>query len=245
MLTLDTDSVCDVCADEYGPFNLPRCIPCGHVLCDACANTIVKKTSDRQKPLCPFCRDPFALEDVRVIRIDFTNTSGGGSALATKAPDGERLVDDDESLIHYSFAPRHDDEGETIVYDPVRSRSSSASASAVSSRATSLERSRSPPAHMMPQYAHFKPLNEDDFPDEEDDEVFPLSGVHPHDFQAVLDPARHKAAAKKLEDRIQRVAAKRCSVEEVQNLQRNLTEWLALDLQVGGDDQVSIRFIIC
>lgn len=29
MLTLNPDSACDVCAEEYGPMNLPRCIPCG------------------------------------------------------------------------------------------------------------------------------------------------------------------------------------------------------------------------
>lgn len=29
MLTLNPESACDVCAEEYGPMNLPRCIPCG------------------------------------------------------------------------------------------------------------------------------------------------------------------------------------------------------------------------
>ncbi len=107
------------------------------------------------------------------------------------------------------------------------------------SRATSVERSRSPSV----QPPHFKPLNEDDFQEEADDDVFPLSNVNAMDFQTVLDPARHRSAARKLEDRVQRVASKRCSVEEVQSLQKALAEWLALDLQVGGDEQVSSRLI--
>lgn len=29
MLTLEPGSLCDVCADEFSPRNLPHCIPCG------------------------------------------------------------------------------------------------------------------------------------------------------------------------------------------------------------------------
>lgn len=236
MLTLDPASVCDVCAEEYGPFNLPRCIPCGHVLCESCSHNIVEKSLPRQKPVCPYCRDPFSLDDVRIIRIDFTSTSGGGSRV-TKDADAERAVDDDDdTLLNFGALLRLEDDADTVLYSRSRSQTSSASASAAASRATSVERSRSPSVHPP----HFKPLNEDDFQEEEEDDVFPLSNVRV-DFQAGLDPSRHKAAARKLEDRVQKVASKRCSVEEVQNLQKALTEWLALDLQVGGDEQVSFK----
>lgn len=29
MITLNTGSLCDVCAEEYGPHNYPHSIPCG------------------------------------------------------------------------------------------------------------------------------------------------------------------------------------------------------------------------
>ncbi|KAF8661643.1 hypothetical protein AX16_001285 [Volvariella volvacea WC 439] len=75
MLTLSPGSVCDVCAEEYGPQSLPHSIPCGHVLCASCCNAIVEKTPSRLSPVCPFCRVPFSNDSIRLIRIDF-GTSG-------------------------------------------------------------------------------------------------------------------------------------------------------------------------
>ncbi|KAF8201306.1 hypothetical protein K438DRAFT_1441333, partial [Mycena galopus ATCC 62051] len=93
MLTLNPGSSCDVCAEEYGPHCLPHSIPCGklfypcffdvfftgfffagHVLCSSCCSTIAEKTS-RNAPACPFCRENFTSDSVRLIRMDF-NTSG-------------------------------------------------------------------------------------------------------------------------------------------------------------------------
>ncbi|KAF5309870.1 hypothetical protein D9619_010364 [Psilocybe cf. subviscida] len=75
MLTLTPGCACDVCAEEYGVHRLPHSIPCGHVLCSACCQTIVEKTSPRLAPACPFCRESFAANDPRPIRMDFA-TSG-------------------------------------------------------------------------------------------------------------------------------------------------------------------------
>ncbi|KIM43760.1 hypothetical protein M413DRAFT_18125 [Hebeloma cylindrosporum] len=75
MLTLSPGCACDVCAEEYGPHRLPHSIPCGHVLCASCCTTIVEKTSPRLTPACPFCREHFTSDSVRLIRMDFT-TSG-------------------------------------------------------------------------------------------------------------------------------------------------------------------------
>ncbi|KAJ7916732.1 hypothetical protein B0H13DRAFT_1608946 [Mycena leptocephala] len=75
MLTLNPGSSCDVCAEEYGPHCLPHSIPCGHVLCSSCCSTIAEKTSSRLTPACPFCRENFTSDSVRLIRMDF-NTSG-------------------------------------------------------------------------------------------------------------------------------------------------------------------------
>ncbi|KAF7369177.1 RING-type domain-containing protein [Mycena venus] len=75
MLTLNPGSSCDVCAEEYGPHCLPHSIPCGHVLCSSCCSTIAEKTTSRLSPACPFCRENFTSDSVRLIRMDF-NTSG-------------------------------------------------------------------------------------------------------------------------------------------------------------------------
>ncbi|KAG2004759.1 hypothetical protein CC2G_003284 [Coprinopsis cinerea AmutBmut pab1-1] len=75
MLTLAHGCSCDVCAEEYGPHRLPHSIPCGHVLCASCCTNIVEKTSSRHPPSCPFCREHFSSDQIRMIRMDFT-TSG-------------------------------------------------------------------------------------------------------------------------------------------------------------------------
>lgn len=99
MLSLNPGCICDVCAEEYGPRNLPHSITCGqssntepispspnltlslflgHVLCLGCCEKIISKTSPRLSPACPFCRESFTRENVRVIRIDF-GISGHGT----------------------------------------------------------------------------------------------------------------------------------------------------------------------
>ncbi|EKM77758.1 hypothetical protein AGABI1DRAFT_107927 [Agaricus bisporus var. burnettii JB137-S8] len=75
MLTLSPGSACDVCAEEYGNHCMPHSIPCGHVMCASCCTTIVEKTSSRLSPVCPFCRESFTPDSVRLIRMDFA-TSG-------------------------------------------------------------------------------------------------------------------------------------------------------------------------
>ena len=52
----------------------------GHVLCLGCCEKIVSKTSPRLSPACPFCRETFTRENVRVIRIDFNTTRGHDTA---------------------------------------------------------------------------------------------------------------------------------------------------------------------
>jgi hypothetical protein len=48
------------------------------------------------------------------------------------------------------------------------------------------------------------------------------------------DIAGHRAEAKRLEDRVGVVAAKRCSVEEVQALLKEIEEWLRADVQMSA-----------
>ncbi|KAI0002487.1 hypothetical protein BJV74DRAFT_602398 [Russula compacta] len=115
MLTLEPGSLCDVCADEFGPRNLPHCIPCGHVLCLSCCNKILEKTSSRLSPVCPFCREQFTRGTVRLIRIDFNGPSSGWST-PRRSPNSPRppLIEDDfpNDLLLKASAPAFPDPGE-------------------------------------------------------------------------------------------------------------------------------------
>ncbi|KAI9063668.1 hypothetical protein FKP32DRAFT_693419 [Trametes sanguinea] len=150
MITLSPGSLCDVCAEEYGPHNLPHSIPCGHVLCLSCCNNILEKTPSRLSPACPFCRVQFTSDAVRLIRIDF-----GGSGYST---------------------PRTP---------------------------------RSPR----------KPILEAHEADIGDDDVL------------LFNPGtlKTRAEARRLESKVAKVAAKKCSVEEVTTLHKELQDWLNSD----------------
>jgi len=117
MLTLEPGSLCDVCADEFGPRNLPRCIPCGHVLCLNCCNNILEKTSSRLSPACPYCREQFTRGTVRLIRFDFNGSnSNSGSSTPRRSPTSPRppLIEDDfpHDLLLKASAPVFPDPGE-------------------------------------------------------------------------------------------------------------------------------------
>lgn len=161
MLTLKSGSACDVCAEEYAPQCLPHSIPCGHVLCASCCSAIVEKTTPRLQPACPFCRESFSPDSVRLIRMDFT-TSGWST-------------------------PR--------------------------------------------RYPHFEPGS--DFIGEL------LAKRTEHLLRFDPDP-RSKSEARRLEDKVARIAAKKCSVEEVSALQKELEDWLKT---VKDDQQHSALFL--
>jgi hypothetical protein len=177
MLTLEPGSLCDVCADEFGPRNLPHCIPCGqfpfilprkiftnrlspsrplpgHVLCLNCCNNILEKTSSRLSPACPYCREQFTRGTVRLIRFDFNGSnSNSGSSTPRRSPTSPR-----------------------------------------------------------------PPLIEDDFPNDL------LLKASAHVFP---DPGEARAReARVLETKVARVASKKCSVEEVTALQKEVERWL-------------------
>jgi len=157
MLTLNPGSVCDVCAEEYGTNRLPHCIPCGHLLCLNCCNNIINKTSSRLSPVCPFCREPFTSDGVRLIRIDFS----------------------------------------TSTWNTPRRRAYNIETELVDEMAMSKER-------------------------------FPIMEQH--------GSSRTRAEARRLEDKVAKVAAKKCSVEEVSTLHKELQEWLTSDME----DQTSL-----
>lgn len=228
MLTLNPESVCDVCADEYGPFNLPRCIPCGlsffflfffsdihlthhhhfipgHVLCETCSLRIVEKTSPRLAPACPYCREPYTTDSVRVIRVDYAS--------------------------------------------PSNSASNSRAASRAASPAPRAWRS---PRAMLSLDTSTSGRNDDNnvmwgargIVDDSDDRQCDDSITTPC---ASRDLASHRAEAKRLEDKINVVASKRCSVEDVQNLMKEIEEWLKADVQYNGKGTVCPggEFMVC
>lgn len=157
MLTLIHGSSCDVCAEEYGAQRLPHSIPCGHVLCASCCTTIVEKTSPRLSPVCPFCRENFNGDDIRLIRMDFT-TSGWST-------------------------PRR--------FPTVESQYSDLTSEFLARRTERLLLSEG--------------------------------------------SARIRPEARRLEDKVAKVAAKKCSVEEVSTLHKELEGWLLSE----KDDQTS------
>ncbi|KAI0691420.1 hypothetical protein BC835DRAFT_1509303 [Cytidiella melzeri] len=95
MISLSPGSLCDVCAEEYGPHNYPHSLPCGHILCLSCCNNIIEKTSQRLTPCCPFCRESFTSHDIRLIRMDFTPTSSGWSTPKGGAGVHEVIIESD------------------------------------------------------------------------------------------------------------------------------------------------------
>ncbi|KAF9562066.1 hypothetical protein CPC08DRAFT_634605 [Agrocybe pediades] len=90
MLTLAAGCSCDVCAEEYGPNRQPHAIPCGHVFCASCIETIVEKSMPRLAPVCPFCREQFTSDSARLIRMDFTTS---GWTTPRRLPAMENLTD--------------------------------------------------------------------------------------------------------------------------------------------------------
>ena len=128
----------------------------GHVFCQNCCKKIIEKTSPRLSPSCPFCREPFDSNSIRLIRIDFSPSRWTTPRLKTVALD---LPDDSDH-------PSHDDR---ILLKPVN---------------------------------------------------------------------RSREEARRLEDKVAKVAVKKCSVEEVSTLHKELTQWLMSD--VKSDDQVRV-----
>ena len=77
---------------NYLPSNLTFPLFLGHVLCLGCCEKIISKTSPRLSPACPFCRETFTRENVRVIRIDFSTS--GHAALKRVTLDAPDIVTD-------------------------------------------------------------------------------------------------------------------------------------------------------
>uniref|UniRef100_A0A8H7XXD4 RING-type domain-containing protein n=1 Tax=Psilocybe cubensis TaxID=181762 RepID=A0A8H7XXD4_PSICU len=159
MLTLAPGCACDVCAEEYGPHRLPHSIPCGHVLCAPCCTTIVEKTAARLSPACPFCREHFTADAMRLIRMDFTTS---GWSTPRRFPAMETLTD---SLMTSEMLQRKT-------------------------------------AHLM-------------------------------------SSGKGRIEVRRLEEKVARIAAKKCSVEEVSGLYKELEEWLLAE----KDDQTSSLFL--
>jgi hypothetical protein len=119
----------------------PRATSTGHILCLSCFNNILEKSTPKRVPCCPFCREQFSADGVRIIRVDFTPASSGWST------------------------PRANGIHEVIV--------------------------------------------------ESDGEDNLSAGL------------KSREQAKRLESKVARVAAKKCSVDEVSALHRELQDWLS------------------
>jgi hypothetical protein len=123
----------------------------GHVLCSSCCHKIIEKTLPRLQPACPFCRDHFTSDDVRLIRIEFSSSGWATPRRRGGLTDGLDTLDRSPSRIGERF-----------------------------------------------------PFVEPGF-------------------------GRTRAEARRLEDKVAKVAAKKCSVEEVSTLHKELQDWLTHD----------------
>jgi hypothetical protein len=130
----------------------------GHILCAPCCNTIIEKTSSRLTPVCPFCREQFTRDAIRLIRIEFTTF--GYPTPRRRGP----LVEED-----------HDQSPTT-----------------------------------------------NDLAARKEEQILLMDG----------GCSRSRADARRLEDKVAKVAAKKCSVEEVSTLHKELQEWLTGNHQV-------------
>lgn len=133
----------------------------GHVLCASCSSTIVEKTSSRLTPVCPFCRETFTTDSVRLIRTDF---SSSGWSTPRRLPAVEANTTD--------FSDLWTKRTERLLAE---------------------------------------------------------------------GGSRARQEARRLEDKVARVAAKKCSVEEVSSLHKELEAWLTTEMM---DDQVSSPFVV-
>ncbi|KAJ3777898.1 hypothetical protein FB446DRAFT_800765 [Lentinula raphanica] len=165
MLTLLPGSYCDVCAEEFSSQCLPHTIPCGHVLCASCCHSIVEKTSPRLSPVCPFCREQFTIDTVRLIRTDF---SSSGWNTPRRLPKTLDMTSNDSAADLWSRRE------EKLLFS---------------------------------------------------------EGTH----------SRTRDEARRLEDKVAKVAAKKCSVEEVTSLHHELEQWLKSASKL--DDQTSSLYL--
>ena len=138
-------------------------------MCANCCNTIFEKTAERHQPACPFCREHFSSDDVRLIRTDFSS-----SAWST---------------------------------------------------------SRRPPAPLeTPQY----------FQNQKKTNNTAAAHWAKREERLLLAEggcSRVREEARRLEDKVAKVAAKKCSVEEVSTLHQELEDWL--NSAVKDADQVN------
>lgn len=125
----------------------------GHVLCVNCCNKIIDKTPSRLSPSCPFCRETFTSDSIRLIRVDLSG-SGWSTPRASEA--------------HHDAAGDSGNDEDVLLLNPGMLKS--------------------------------------------------------------------RAEVRRLENKVARVAAKKCSVEEVSSLQKELEKWLTYDDK--HDDQV-------
>ncbi|KAJ7596834.1 hypothetical protein C8J56DRAFT_772777 [Mycena floridula] len=66
MLLVHADSTCDVCLDPYnfdsGQSRFPYAIPCGHIFCLGCLESL-------SPAVCPLCRKAFTTERVKKLHM--------------------------------------------------------------------------------------------------------------------------------------------------------------------------------
>ncbi|KAF9002568.1 hypothetical protein BDQ17DRAFT_1425887 [Cyathus striatus] len=74
MLTVGSNSTCDVCLEPFGPENKSPCsINCGHVFCASCLDHITRSN-------CPLCRTPYNHNTIVRLHVDLDGSQSSPPA---------------------------------------------------------------------------------------------------------------------------------------------------------------------
>ncbi|KAG9083130.1 hypothetical protein FS749_006275, partial [Ceratobasidium sp. UAMH 11750] len=93
MLKVIASSTCDVCFVEYEYDNPPHCIPCGHVSCKSCLESMIAANANSNDPnsaRCAFCRTLFGQSGVRRLHVDL-----GAVPTEVASSDGSETINGD------------------------------------------------------------------------------------------------------------------------------------------------------
>ncbi|KAG8741432.1 hypothetical protein FRC10_002879 [Ceratobasidium sp. 414] len=93
MLKVIASSTCDVCFVEYEYDNPPHCIPCGHVSCKSCLESMIAANANSNDPnsaRCAFCRTLFEQSGVRRLHVDL-----GAVPTEIASSDGSETINGD------------------------------------------------------------------------------------------------------------------------------------------------------
>ncbi|CAE6461536.1 unnamed protein product [Rhizoctonia solani] len=78
---------CSICFEDYDAERQPHSIPCGHVFCQPCLESLVSTS-----PQCPNCRVSYASVSIRKVICTFQDRESGSQTSVAQEPEAEALM---------------------------------------------------------------------------------------------------------------------------------------------------------